>query len=137
MGADLHIHVLEGCTEADYRVMCSHTLGSKYHSWEDIPQEHLSKARKAIMHSPQIWVGSVSWLKAALFEDKETFIPDMVGQVCTLVGEDFPVIDDRLMMVLREAFTAPNTTNYEVASWEKVETFLKAHWGKQVFCISW
>ena len=136
MAADLHIHIFEGITEKDLAGFFANTWGSKYFnlgrgsSWDD-------PSRRKVGNTPQIWVGEVSWLKAALFEDSESFIPDPVGAISELVGEDLPVIDDSFIVKIKEAMAIPNETGYSLANAEEIVVFLEEHKGKRVFTISW
>ena len=136
MAADLHIHIFEGIAEKDLSGFFANTWGSKYFnlgkgsSWDD-------PSRKKVGDTPSVWVGEVSWLKAALFDDSEAFIPDPVGAISELVGEDLPVIDDSFMEKVKEAMAMPNETGYSLAHAEEILAFLEEHKGKQVFTISW
>jgi len=136
MAADLHIHIFEGITEKDLAGFFANTWGSKYFnlgrgsSWDD-------PSRRKVGNTPQIWVGGVSCLKAALFEDSESFIPDPVGAISELVGEDLPVIDDSFIVKIKEAMAIPNETGYSLANAEEIVVFLEEHKGKRVFTISW
>jgi hypothetical protein len=87
--------------------------------------------------SPNVWVGEVSWLKAALFEDEEAFVPDAVAEVYEIIGEGLPVIDDALIEKIRTALGAQNRTGYNVTDPDPVIRFLEQHRGKPCFTISW
>jgi hypothetical protein len=149
MAADLHIHIFEGITEDDLRVMNSHTIGSKYFNFNAcLPWEEERKISDKVGNTPNIWIGEVSWLKAALYEDgADTFIPNTVGDIADLVGEDLPIIDDEFIAKVVAAFKQPNNTAKEVGPWsgkgyslakaEEVKAFLELHKGKKVFQISW
>jgi len=138
MSADLHIHVYEGLTKDDLRRFFSHTMGSKWFTLSNLwtPEEHQESFNK-VMDSPDVWVGSVSWLKAALLEDGDKYIPSPVMEVSEIVGEELPMIDDELIGQIREALALENTTSYSVASPEAVVAFLEEHRGKRVFTVSW
>ena len=149
MGADLHIHVFERITEDDLAIMKSSTLGSKYFNLklDDMPWEEKSKIHKRVGETPNIWIGEVSWLKAALMEDSDTFIPNTVRDISELIGEDLPVVDDEFIDKVVAAFEQLNNTKKEDGVWsgsgyslanpEEVRTFLEIHKGKKVFQISW
>lgn len=140
MAADLSIHVLEGVTEDDLSVFFSHTLGSKHCKlFEKFPEQAAQdKAWSAVSESPSVWVGEVSWLKADLLDAKEEFVPDIVGQVHEIIGENLPEIDDALIGKIHGAFfkSKPHTL-YKVAEKEYVMKFLEEHRGKRVFTVSW
>jgi len=87
--------------------------------------------------APNIWIGEVSWLKAALFEDPDKYVPGPVEQIVEIIGEDFPRITEDLIVKVKAAFYAPNTTKYEVAREEDVVEFLRQHKGKKVITITW
>jgi hypothetical protein len=148
MGADLHIHIFEGITEDDLRAMKSSTLGSKYFNLHDnMPWEEKKKVYERIDNTPNIWIGEVSWLKAGLMEDADTFIPNTVGDIAELVGEELPTIDDEFIEKVVKAFDQPNNTakedgvwngkGYSLADPNEVKDFLEQHRGKKVFQISW
>jgi hypothetical protein len=135
MAADMHIHVLkEPFTEADLASFMSNVLGSKY--FNPRPGANLDLFSKC-SDTPNVWVGEVSWLKANLADDADTFIPGPVQKVHDLIGEDLPVIDDALIAKVREAFNDENKTTYNVAPPAKVLEFLEQHKGEKVFTVSW
>ncbi len=86
-------------------------------------------------HSPNIWIGEVSWLKAGLFEDGEKYVPSVVERVFELTNGT--IIDDKMIEDIKEAFNLPNTTSYNIANVDEVVAFLEEHRGKEVFTISW
>lgn len=139
MAADLHIHVLEGVTEDDLRCFHAHTLGSKYFNLHrrECDRDYNCRHWRAVTDSAQIWIGEVSWLKAMLLEDTETYVPAVVGVIRELIGEELPTIDDELILKVREAFASTNDTAYGIADVDDVITFLEAHRGKKVFTVSW
>lgn len=58
---------------------------------------------------PRCWIGQVSWLKAALLDDTETWVPGPVAAVHTIVMADVPpIIDGTLMARVMVAMNAPN-----------------------------
>lgn len=141
MAADMHIHILtDEFTESHARAFRSNCLNSKDFRLgydEQFEKEHGCDLFEMAYATPNQWVGEVSWLKAALFEDNETFIPDPIGKVNEIIGEDFPMIDDVLIASVREAMTMPNSTSYTLVSGDEVVRFLEDHKGKRAFTISW
>lgn len=150
MSADLHLHVFDRdeLKEEDFRCFFRNIIGSKW----SLPIENIFSVQKTkceelhgtdcvhwdnISNSINIWVGSVSWLKAALFEDGETFVPDTVNAIHELVGEDLKVIDDELIRKIADTFDLQNKTQYDIAKKEDIENFLIQHKGKKIFTISW
>lgn len=137
MGADLHIHVYEGLTEGDLRNFFGHTLGSKYFSMFMQDHKRWEEAYTKISETNQMWIGSVSWLKAGLFEDEESFVPQTVGEISELIGEELPVLDDELIEKILNTFDLPNVTGYSLNDKEKVREWLMQNKGKQIFTVSW
>lgn len=141
MAADLHIHVVEGITEEDVKIFQSNVLGSRW--FEYVPYEEYNKnwerLYESVGHTPNIWVGSVSWLKAALFDDSVNYIPDAVGKVSEIIGDDFPVIDDNFISDIQAALDLESHANpyYTTSQDGSVIDFLKRHKGKKVFTVSW
>lgn len=89
-----------------------------------------------VFQTKNIWVGEVSWLKAALFEDAGTFVPRPI-LVINEATRDMPVIDDDLIDTVKQAFELDNTTGYKLCSADEVVKFLTEHKGKRCFNISW
>jgi hypothetical protein len=147
MAADLHIHIYEGITKADLADFNSNVIGSKWFAgFGLIPRDKRTheeqfgpgSVHQRITDTPNVWVGEVSWLKAGLTGDNESFIPDVVGKISDLIGEDLPVIDDDFLDKVRAIYaTAKEHEHYGVAAEKDVLSFLEANKGKQVFTISW
>lgn len=135
MAADLHIHIATPeVTEQVLSAFFSHTMGSKYFNLDNDREEDTFDI---IANTPSVWIGEVSWLKAALFEDGEAFIPDTVSQVSEIVGEDLPVIDDEFIEKIVNAFSSENKTGYSLAKSNEVKEFLNQYKGQRVFTVSW
>jgi hypothetical protein len=139
MGADLQIHIYEGLTEEDMQNFFSNNLGSKYFHPRTGREDagRFDKAYEKIAETPSVWVGEWSPLKAGLFEEPETFIPDAMGQIQEIIGEDLPVIDDVLIEKIKKALSLENKTSYRVSDGEPIIKFLEEHRGKRVFTVSW
>jgi hypothetical protein len=140
MSADLHIHIKSAeVTDEVLRVFFASTLGSKYFAIGDYNPEHLRwpQAYDIVAASPNVWVGEVSWLKAALFEDGDRFVPSPVQKIHELIGENLPVLDQALYQQLLDALRLPNQTSYLVENDHAVAKFLQAHFGAQLFTVSW
>jgi len=89
---------------------------------------------------PGVGIGEVSWLKASLFGDDETFIPGTVMEVSRIIDEEhdgFAVIDDALIIAIKDAFAVENATTYDVGDVSVVVAFLEEHKGKECFLVSW
>lgn len=140
MSADLHIHVVEGLEEGDLAEFFSDECGSKYFDPEkdqNLDEKYHGAVYSRVIKTPSVWIGEVSWLKAALLGDKKKYIPDTVQIIQDLIGEDLPQIDERLITDILAAFDQENQTQYKLADKKKVEAFLKDRLGKKLFCLSW
>ena len=134
MAADLHIHVLDGISGEDLASFFSNTLGSKY--FNPRPGGRAS-ASSPVSQTPNVWIGEVSWLKAAFLGDSETYVPASVVQISDLIGEDLPELTEELLTKILDALGSKNTTNYSISSRDDVESFLREHMGKRLFTVSW
>jgi hypothetical protein len=137
MAADLYIHVFEGITEEDLANFFAGIMGSKYFSLVGYDSQKYMEASDKIQNTPAVWIGEVSWLKAALTEDEKKYVPSTVGAVEEAIGEDLPVLDDSLIERILAAFKLKNKTNYRLANPREVKRFLQKHKGKKVFTVSW
>lgn len=157
MAADMAIHVFESIDEWDLAVFKHNVLGSKYWNgsllgsyqsthpmptkgWEwskGTKQSDWDVAYARIAETPNVFVGEVSWLKAALFEDSASFVPDPISAVYDLIGENLPVIDDHFLDLIAKALQLENRTSYSLTHWNEVMAFLELHRGKRVFTVSW
>lgn len=147
MAADLHLHVrTPECTDAVMRSFFGNTIGSSWGptSLTDVLSAPASEhdrwmdACDTISKTPQVWIGEVSWLKAALFDDGETFVPDPISEIAELVGDDCTAeLTDEMIDRIIDALTRPNSTSYSIASIDDVRPWLEEHRGKPIFCVSW
>jgi|ERR1044071_1725620 hypothetical protein len=141
MAADLHIHVVpDDLEEGVIAAFFSLTIGSKHFSGFGrgrVSPEAQERAFSRIADTPNVWIGEVSWLKAALFGDSGTFVPSTVQLVQDAIGEDLPTLDDELERKILAAFEATNATGYNVAGQADVRAFLIEHKGKRLFTVSW
>jgi hypothetical protein len=146
VSADLHVHAfVDGTlTEEDFRCFFGHTIGSKWGpSWDNMAggspgcQKALCKHWTRISTTDNVWVGEVSWLKAAFLDDPKTFVPDVVAAVVDAIGEELPVINDDLIARVTTALNAGNATGYRVSLPDKVLKFLEAHREQRAFTVSW
>lgn len=140
MAADLHIHAFVGLTEDDLRVFFANTLGSKYFHPKSIGEQDQQEEQRAydrIQSCPTVWIGEVSWLKAAVFEDADRYVPDPVNAISDAIGEDLPVLDEVLRAKLLEALALPNGTAYSITTVDKLREWLDQHMGQRLFTVSW
>lgn len=137
MAADLHIHVLpDDIEEGVLAVMFSNCLGSKHFAPHRVPDDARATAIDRVGDMPNVWIGEVSWLKAAVFGDSETFVPGPVQAVQDAIGEHLPRLDPTLEIILA-ALDVPNQTGYRISEVEPVRQFLAKHRNKRLFTVSW
>jgi len=140
MAADLHIHIFEGITLKDLELFFENTLGSRWFKSDPslcLRLEDEKPVYERVINTPNIWVGEVSWLKAMVFEKPADFIPQAIGKIHEIIGEELPDIDDILIHDIKCAMTLPNSTGYSLANAESILEFLEQHRGKKVFTVSW
>ena len=138
MAADMHIHVLtDKFTAEDFKLSQSNVFGSKHFNLARCRDDGFDDATIKMIETPNVWVGQLSTLKAALSGDPDSYIPDPVGRVGTIIGEDLPVIDDKLVGEIRAAFELDNATSYNISNGEEVIAFLESHRGACVFTVNW
>jgi hypothetical protein len=122
-------------------VFFSSTLGSKYFGGVRAHQDHdaWEKSYHVVANTPSVWIGEVSWLKAAITGEHENYVPDVVSRVYDVIGEDLPVLDQELFEKLKACWNEPFVAAgaYDFTELEKVEPWLKDHMGKQLFTVSW
>lgn len=135
MAADLHIHALvDPCTEEHIKGLNSTTWGSKHFGHKGMS---FMDAVGVVAETPQIWIGEVSWLKAALTGDGEDYVPDPVGKIYELIGEELPVLDSTLKGKILDALQLDNKTGYGIADPDAVAKWLDDNMGRQLFTVSW
>jgi hypothetical protein len=139
MSADLHIHIeTPNLTEEDFEGFFSCTFGTVY--FNPFGRGTLD-GYELFSNTPQIHVGEVSWLKAAVTDDPESYIPPFVQKVAELF--EMPakgkrvIITPEIIAKVEEYKSLPNATSYKLSSVDDVIEFLKAHVGKPAFTISW
>lgn len=110
--------------------------------WLNLLQEWYKECGHSCVHhtdienTPNIWIGEVSWLKAAIFEDADTFIPDTIDRIYEICSVE-PVIDDALIESIRKALELPNATQYSISKSNDIIDFLSKYKGYKCFTISW
>jgi hypothetical protein len=127
MAADFCIRILEDVTEEEVLEF----LGPRFVDYEDRRELFYR-----IMRTPCVFVGQVSWLKAAISQAPETYIPEPIAMIDDLIGLSFPVIDDAFIEAVGRALEAPNTTTYHLNNPETVLAFLRKHKGKKCFALN-
>ena len=111
--------------------------------WEHAPVPLLTTTRREraagefrtfVEGTPCVWIGEVSFLKAALLQD-ERFIPDPVGTICEIIGDDFPVCTPLLIRRIMACLRGPRVRGYyrtvrgDRRAVEKVKLWLNRHKG--------
>lgn len=102
-------------------------------SVQDFRRVPLRYDEDAVYNAPGTYIGEVSWMKAAIFENSERYIPTTVELISALVGKNLPEITDEFIDEVRKAFDEPNTTSYGLADRDTVIAFLAEHKGSRVF----
>jgi hypothetical protein len=126
MAADFYIRILEDVTEDEVLEF----LGPRF------DYDGRKELFYRIMRTPCVFVGQVSWLKAAISQAPETYIPAPIAMLDGLISLSFPIIDDAFIEAVSRALEAPNTTAYHLNSPETVLAFLRKHKGKKCFyCV--
>jgi hypothetical protein len=143
MSADLVLYTFKEedseLVESLYMKSQANTLGSKYFTWDAIVAA-TDNSLDALFDlfevvSDRCWIGEVSWLKATLLDDDESFIPDLVGFVSELIGEEFPVITDELISKVND-FSFESHEHYSNISKEDLINFLEKNKGYKTFTLS-
>jgi hypothetical protein len=136
MAADLHIHVMPDDMSEDVLAdFFSHTLGSR---WFNPRCRQADDTYQKIADTPNVWIGEVSWLKAALTDDPDTYVPNPVAKVSEIVGDSLPRLDDAMVDRLMAAVGEDNGTSYRTADEPvKLREWLIEHKGRRVFTVSW
>lgn len=137
MSADLHLHAMDTLVEEELAEFFSRTWGSKYFCVSVNAPEPSLEIFDRVARSPNVWIGEVSWLKAAFRGDGETYVPAAVSQVFALIGEERPVLTEELAGRIVDALRAPNATSYRVAGPDDVQPWLASHMGSRLFTVSW
>lgn len=138
MSADLHIHVLpDDVEEGVVAVMMSNCFGSKHFAPLRVSETARHEALDRVMEMPNVWIGEVSWLKAAVFQDSKTFVPGPVQAVQEAIGEGLPRLDPTLEKKILDALTVANATDYRISELAPVQEFLAKHRNKRLFTVSW
>lgn len=140
MAADLHIHVADESLRKDLeryvQIVYSSSKGGEVTNYTEDGTK-LVCDREKIESCPSIWIGEVSWLKASLLEDSDTFVPATVMRVSEIVGSNLRTIDDQMITEVKEAFDLKNSTQYALTKVADAVDFLESNKGKIAFQISW
>lgn len=102
---------------------------------------------KRVSETENFWVGEVSWLKAGLLDDSDSFIPSLVEQVVEVFADDPVLITDEVVQKVRDIGDPPNNTakeggvwsgkGYSLAKSAKIVEFLEKHKGEYAYTVSW
>ena len=101
---------------------------------------HCETHWNAVALSSNVQVGDVSWLKAALLEKSDRYVPDTIGTVEELLSGPVVMTQD-LVRQVDTAFELPNNSTYPIHPGVRdvVRSFLEgcAERGERVFTVSW
>ena len=91
------------------------------------------------MVTPSIYIGDVSWLKAALLYDDDKYVPDPIGKISDAIGVHTLVeLTHELKDEIMDALDIPNNSDYELeCDKDKISEFLNRYVGSEIFTISW
>lgn len=138
MSTDFTIHVMDSTmTEEELKIFYSNHYG---HKWFDFRVS--AEARRevislvAVKSSFRVYVGRVSFLKAALY-DNDAFFSDPINRICDLIDDGVTVIDDAFILEVGKAMNLPNHTKYPMSDADNVIEFLREHEGEKVFVRIW
>lgn len=92
---------------------------------------------KRIAATPSVWIGEVSWLKAVVSLDADTYVPDPVRVIDELIGEKLPTLTAELRDQIVAALGIPNRTDYRISDAVPVRDFLNLYMGNRLFTVSW
>lgn len=132
MSADFQIHILENCTKND--VVMFHD------------SDYDENLYDIIGSTPGVWIGEVSWLKAFLLGNNNTYVPTTILKINELINDnklknkldcELLELTDELIGQIISCFDVANTTDYKLADVNDVKEFLNIHKGKQIFTVSW
>ena len=137
MAADLHIHIADNKIEKDVIESFKRYVWSSEKGNIDEKGNILIYDERKVDSTPNVWIGEVSWLKAGLLNDSETFIPSTVQAVYDVIANKLPVITDEFIEKIIKTFGLPNKTSYKLANSKDVKKFLEKHKGKKAYTISW
>ncbi len=143
MAADLYIHIrTPEITDHVLSLFFGNTLGTRWFNPRTIAQMDEAAGNidpyAIISHTPKIWVGEVSWLKAVLFGDSETYVPSMVEAVYEAIDDSCEtLITDELIEKVRAATRVANKTSYSLGEADKILDFLTTYKGQRCFTVSW
>lgn len=108
-------------------------LGIKSYESRHSDQEYSEASGRTI----ELWIGQVSWLKAMILEDKDTFIPSVVERVSEILPYGVPrILTKEKIDALEEAFKLPNQTQYRIGNLDEVLRRLKKNIGQFVYTSS-
>ena len=138
MSADLCIHVkTDWITEDVWKMFLKECPDDLFNTPDEYFEEQ-DGALEIIRETPQCWVGQVSWLKAALLDDEESYVPSPVGRISELIPYWTTVrVTEELIEQVDKAFDLVNSTSYDVVERKKIIAFLRENFDKEVFTISW
>lgn len=142
MAADLHIHVGKPHSGWGKKRLTKEGLPTILNP-SDKDEAKYEAALKRSQRQPDVWVGEVSYLKAALSGNYSDFVPGPIQCIVELIPDARDLkptkITAKLIKDVKKAFDLPNETlpNYELADPEEVAAFLRKHRGKWAYTVPW
>jgi hypothetical protein len=119
----------------DRNILRNHNAFLKSLKWPR--QDAEDAARHWVFKScDMIWIGEVSWLKADITGDLDTYIPQPVRAVSDAIGERIPTLCPVLADRIMGAVNLPNVTSYRLVDSDDVRAWLDGHMGWHLFTVS-
>ena len=135
MSASFYLHIKTwAITENDLKI----ALGGNNLSASTIKE--VNKAYNKINHTPCVYIGDVSWLKAALLEDIK-YIPSSIEKISNIFHNQdgiCVILTDEIIIEITEALLLPNDSDYTLGNNvnKKMKRFLKNHRGQEAFVVT-
>ncbi|GEM_PF-3040838 len=117
-------------TMRDFVIEASTHMGYWMDIRADLPDEEVRKVEDRFLSLPFVSVGECSLLKAALFDEEETFVPNPIQKILDLIGpKEIRKCDEAFVQGVKEALALPNQTGYKLADPRRVILFVESHIG--------
>jgi hypothetical protein len=140
MAADLHIHVVDEVPDRILRIFNADLFPPVISDVPEYSGAERDEAFGIMVNTVNLWVGRVSWLKAALTRDPTSYVPDLVQIVAEVIPPYPPVVVDEgllasLETALQQVKNAPEY--YKTEDPATVLAWLRDHRGCRVVTVSW
>lgn len=144
MSAHLYIHIqTDEISNKKLKDIFQTYINSEFFDYSTIKQrtyENEKKNSKLLQETPNIKVGPISNLKAALSKEQEKFIPGQLNVFQKRIGNEPTKINNRLIKNIKQDIkTSSNNSIYnnDELHIEKSLRFLEIYKGKKAFTVSW